>query len=112
MVNVAGNLANHWRYVSDPRAVQLLSAGPTGYAAPVDIANALRRAISKDDVLAFPALLNTQAVVWHLWLAQLGVARPKTHDVIVDESGVRWQVVSVKIMDEGQRFRCVCQKEK
>lgn len=78
---------------------------------PVMVPNAKRRAPDLLTLQETGALLASQALVWHIWLSQTGIA-VKEGDVIQDGAGVRWTVKTLAAQSFGQRFRCACLKER
>lgn len=114
-MDLAAILADDWEVMDDVRTVSYLSrTGPSTFATAVSVTDALRRASKKDDqhVAWGSALLAIRRVAWHLWTAKLGSVVPKTTDVILEADGTRWTVTEVEIMDEGQRWRLECLKER
>jgi hypothetical protein len=111
-MDLATILADDWEIIDDVRTVQYLRrTSPSTFAAAVDVEKAFRRAIDKGDAALSPQLLASSGLIWHLWRAKLGGITPKTTDVVL-EGSARWTVVRVEVMDEGERFRLTCVRER
>lgn len=112
-MDLAAIMADDWEVMDDVRTVSYLSRnGPSTFATAVSVTDALRRASKKDDLAHPPPPLALRRVAWHLWTAKLGSVVPKTTDVVLEADGTRWTVTEVEIMDEGQRWRLECLKER
>lgn len=113
MADLASIMADDWRIMDDVRTATYYSrSGPSTFAAGVSVTDCLRRATDKNDQARPPGPLAQQQVDWHLWVARLGATVPKTTDVIEEADGSRWVVTKVDKLDEGQRYRCRCLKER
>lgn len=106
-------LAEDYQWIDDPRTVtfhEKTANRPNAYADEVQVENCLRTAPTRDDV----ELLATAEVVFNLWKSQMGETPPvpKNGDVVEEADQTRWTVKRVQIMDEGERYRLTCQKER
>lgn len=113
MAAIRDYLAEDWEVMDDPRTVTYHARLPGGgFAAPVTVGSAVRRAVGQDDAAFLPeALLAQVLTVWHLWREKLGGVVPRNTDV-VQEGAARWVVQRADEVDEGERYRLVCQRER
>lgn len=102
-----------WDVIDDLRIVTyFVRTGASAFATGATVPNVLRRATQRAEILpGTSTVIFKSAVAFHLWQNQLGVITPKAGDVIQETTGRRWVVNDYDMMDEGERFRCVCVKE-
>jgi hypothetical protein len=101
--------------LDDTRTVDyFVRVGASSYADPVAVGKVLRGAPTADDRLIDGRVIDGEIAVLHLARAEValaGVASVKGGDA-VGLGGARYQIQSYKVCDEGERFRCVCLREK
>lgn len=104
------DLSRDYLLVDDPVTVSYAVKTAEGtWAAGASVPYVQRNAITKEDAVTDPALLQRDSSVFHLWAAQLGGIVPKIGDRLT--FGPVWVVRSVGLMDRDaggvQRYRCV-----
>ena len=99
------NLANDWMFIDNLITISYFSktsegsAGTPGYADVVTIPNVARNKINAADVAKNPALLQKNAMVFHLWVNQCSDTVPQLGDKIVDDLSVPYVVKQIEFCD-------------
>lgn len=113
-------VSDNYLLVEDPVTVNYLRKTDEGeFADAVAVPYAKRREVTKEDILS-DAMLNQLSAVWHLWKANMPTVDsakviPKVGDKISATTGTptgTWIIRSIRVSSFGERFRCVCVREK
>jgi hypothetical protein len=103
-------LAADWAVFDTPRTVVLRarSAVTGGTDVLTTITAVQREATTVDDLAFAPALANANSTSFNIWRSRLGASPSPRKDDVIDDGSVRWKIELVQVLDEEQRYRCVC----
>lgn len=109
------DLANDWAMIDDLVSVTyFVKTGEGAYATGATVNNACRRAVTTNDVIVDPALLQKDSTILHVWKNQLSGIVPKLGDYWVDSGSVKWVVKHITPCDQDaggyQRYQLISTK--
>jgi len=88
-------------------ALQPVALHRRGDGTTVQLASALRRAVTDREAAASDGQYTASDVTWHLSAAELPIP-PAVGDTITDASSTAWTVLTVRHDAQDTRWRCAC----
>lgn len=108
------DVSGHHAYWHNTEAVTFHQRGYTSGVetdTETDIANALRRALTQNDIRTLELDATAVGCVWNLPASELDGTEPRQTDWIEDIDGENWLVRLASLETFGTRWRCVCVRE-
>lgn len=107
-------LSEDWAVFDTPRTVTLRARSEISGGTPAltTITHVQREATTVDDLAFAPALLNKRSAAFNVWRSRLGASAAPREDDVLDDGSVRWKAILIQVLDEEQRYRVICIRER
>jgi hypothetical protein len=109
-MNFVADIADDCSLFDGARSVTLRQVRPEG-SADRAVAHALPAALTRDARVATGVSVMGDERTWQLSAAEVGAGGVEPGDLIIDQTGAAWSVVSARLLALETRWCCVCRRQ-